>query len=313
MQLHPNAKLTPASRRLLVRRVREEKRSVTEAAAAAGVSRPTAHKWLHRFDSEGESGLEDRSSRPRSIPIQVSKRLVRRIEQLRRRRRTAQEISLETGIPASTVSKHLKAQGLGRIWRMDEELRPPQRYELPHPGDLLHIDAKRFVKIDGVGHAIHGNRRKKARGIGWEVAFVCVDDHTRLAYAEILPSENAKYATAFLRRALRWYESLGIRCKRILSDNAKCYGSNAFTALCEEKDIRQSFTRPYTPKTNGKAERFIQTLKRRWAYRHTYRTSAIRAASLPAWVKHYNHKRPHRSLGKKTPMRRLRESRQQRV
>ena len=310
MQLHPNAKLTPASRRLLVRRVREEKRSVTEAAAAAGVSRPTAYKWLHRFDSEGESGLEDRSSRPLSTPIRTPKRLLRRIEQLRRRRRTAQEISLDTGIPASTVSRHLKHQGLGRIWRMEEELHPPERYELPHPGDLLHIDAKHFVRIDGVGHAIHGNRRKKARGIGSEVAFVCVDDHTRLAYAEILPSENAKYATAFLRRALRWYESLGIRCNRILSDNAKCYSSNAFTALCDEKTIRQSFTRPYTPKTNGKAERFIQTLKRRWAYRYPYRTSAHRAASLRPWVKHYNHQRPHRSLGKKTPMARLRESRQ---
>lgn len=140
---------------------------------------------------------------------------------------------------------------------------------------------------------------------------MCVDDHTRLAYAEVLPAENARCATAFLRRALRWFERLGIRCQRLLTDNAQCYGSRAFTALCRERGIRQAFTRPYTPRTNGKAERFIQTLKRRWAYRHAYRTSAIRAASLRPWVTHYNHKRPHRALGKKPPMARLRAARQQ--
>jgi transposase InsO family protein len=143
------------------------------------------------------------------------------------------------------------------------------------------------------------------------VVFVCVDDHTRLAYAEVFPSENAEYATQFLRRALRWFESLGIRCRRVLSDNAKCYSSRAFTALCESKTIRQSFTRPYTPQTIGKADRFIQTMKRRWAYRYVFRTSAIRADSLRPWVKHYNHQRPHREIGKKPPMARLRKARQQ--
>ena len=313
MRLHPNAKLTPSQRKLLVRRIRKENWAVTEAAEAAGVSRHTAHKWLRRFDSEGPAGLEDRSSHPHRIARRTPPRALQRIERLRRKKRTAWEISEETGIPASTVSRQLQGMGLGRIWRVEEAEAPAQRYELPNPGGLFHIDAKRLVKIGCVGHAIHGDRRRGKRGIGWEVAFVCVDDHTRLAYAEILPSENAKYATAFLRRALRWYESLGIRCKRILSDNAKCYGSNAFTDLCDEKSIRQTFTRPYTPKTNGKAERFIQTLKRRWAYRYPYRTSALRAASLRPWVKHYNHQRPHRSLGKRSPMARLRESRQQRV
>ncbi len=150
--------------------------------------------------------------------------------------------------------------------------------------------------------------------MGWEVVFVCVDDHTRLAYAEVLPKESAKYAVPFFRRALRWFERLGIRCRRLLTDNAKCYvESQAFRALCAEKGVRQSFTRPYTPKTNGKAERFIQTLKRRWAYRYTFRTSAIRAASLRPWVQHYNHSRPHRSLGKKPPMARLRQARKQRA
>jgi hypothetical protein len=236
------------------------------------------------------------------------------MEQLRRRRKTAWEISLETGCPTSTVSKHLKDLGLGRIWRLEEELDPPRRYEHPVPGGMFHVDAKKFARIEGIGHAIHGDRSRQRRGVGWEVVFVCVDDHTRLAYAEVLPSESGKYATVFFRRALRWFESLGIHCQRVLTDNAKCYAeSRVFQALCQEHGIRQCFTRPYTPRTNGKAESFIQTLKRRWAYRQAFRTSAIRAASLRPWVNHYNHQRPHRALGKKTPMARLREAREQRV
>jgi transposase InsO family protein len=233
--------------------------------------------------------------------------------QLRRRRKAGWEIAQELDMAVATVSKHLKAEGLGRIWRLEESLDPPKRYEHADPGELLNIDAKRFARIHGVGHRIHGDRSRKHRGAGYEVVFVCVDDHTRLAYAEVLPSENAKYATAFFRRALKWFRSLGIRCRRVLSDNHKCYGSNDFTALCQAEGVRQSFTRPYTPKTNGKAERFIQTMKRRWAYRYVFRTSAMRAASLRPWVTHYNHRRPHRSLGKKTPMDRLRETRQQRA
>ena len=235
------------------------------------------------------------------------------MEKLRRRRRAAWEIALELDVPVSTVSKQLKDLGLGRLWRLEEAADPPRRYEHPIPGGLFHIDAKKLARIDGVGHRIHGDRSRRKRGVGWEVVFVCVDDHTRLAYAEVQPSENTRYATAFFRRALRWFASLGIECHRVLSDNARCYASRAFTALCEERSIRQSFTRPYTPKTNGKAERFIQTLKRRWAYRYVYRTSAIRAASLRPWVTHYNHQRPHRELGKRPPIARLREARAQRA
>ncbi len=312
MRLHPNAKLTPWARNRLVRRVRTQRWSVSAAAREAGVSRPTAYKWLKRFDFEGEKGLVDRSSRPRRIPRRTPRSAVRRMEQLRRRRKAAWEIALQIGVPVSTVSRHLKRQGLGRIWRLDEELDPPRRYEHAAPGDLFHIDAKRFARIEAVGHAIHGDRSRKKRGVGWEVVFVCVDDHTRLAYAEVFPSENAKYAVTFFRRALRWFETLGIRCRRLLTDNAKCYKeAKAFLDLCADEGIAQSFTRPYTPRTNGKAERFIQTLKRRWAYRYTFRTSAIRAASLPAWIKQYNHHRPHRGLGKKTPMARLRHARKQ--
>jgi transposase len=314
VRLHPNAKLTPATRRLLVRRVREQNWTVTAAGEAAGVSRHTAHKWLRRYAEEGREGLQDRSSRPRRSPRQTPRRVIGRIEQLRRRRKAGWEISLETGLPVSAVSRHLKALGLGRIWRLVEELDPPRRYEHAAPGGMFHVDAKKFARIEGIGHAIHGDRSRKRRGVGWEVVFVCVDDHTRLAYAEVLPSESGKYATAFFGRALRWFEGLGVRCQRVLTDNAKCYAeARAFQVLCAEHGIRQCFTRPYTPRTNGKAERFIQTMKRRWAYRQTFRTSALRAASLRPWVQHYNHQRPHRALGKKTPIARLREAREQRV
>ena len=311
VRLHPNAKLTPMARRLLVDRVEKLGWAVSRAARAAGVSRQTAYKWLNRFKEAGESGLRDRSSRPHTIPFRTPRKLIRRMEQLRRRKKAGWEISQELRVPISTVSKHLKDLGLGRIWRIEESLDPPNRYEHQVPGELFHIDAKRFARIGVIGHRIHGDRSRRKRGLGYEVVFVCVDDCTRLAYAEIQPSENAQYATAFFRRALRWFASLGIDCQRVLTDNARCYESNAFTAFCREQGIRQSFTRPYTPKTNGKAERFIQTLKRRWAYRYVFRTSAIRAASLRPWVTHYNHQRPHRALGKKTPMARLREARQQ--
>jgi transposase InsO family protein len=309
VHLHANAKLTPALRRLLVHRVRELGWPVTEAAAQAGVSRSTAYKWLSRFDVEGASGLADRSCRPHRLRTRTPRRVVQRMLQQRRRRKAAWEIALETGVPVSTVSRHLKAEGLGRLWRIEEALHPPQRYEHASAGSLLHVDAKRFGRIEGVGHAIHGDRRRRSRGVGWEVVFVCVDDFTRLAYAEVHPAESAAYATRFLRRALRWFESLGVRSQRIMTDNAKCYASREFTELCEEKNLRQLFTRPYTPRTNGKAERFIQTLKRRWAYRHAYRTSAIRAASLAPWVTHYNHYRPHRAIGRIPPIARLRAAR----
>jgi transposase InsO family protein len=310
VHLHANAKLTPSARRLLVRRVRRLGWRVTEAAEAAGVSRQTAYKWLARYDAEGDPGLEDRSCRPHRLRTATPRRLVERMVKLRRRKQAAWEIAAELEVPVSTVSRHLKAEGLGRLWRIEEAEHPPQRYEHGYAGSLFHVDAKRFARIDGIGHAIHGDRRRQARGVGWEVVFVCVDDYSRLAYAEVHPSENAVCATKFFRRALRWFEGLGVRCKRLLTDNAKCYASKAFAAMCEAEGVSQHFTRPYTPRTNGKAERFIQTLKRRWAYRTAFRTSAHRAASLRPWVTHYNHRRPHRALGKIPPIARLRATRQ---
>ncbi len=312
MRLHPNAKLTPALRRLLVQRVRDQRWTVRAAAEAAGVSRRTAHKWLQRFDSEGPPGLEDRSSRPRRSPCRTPASLVRRVARLRRRRLTAWEIAARIPMAPSTVSKVLRSLGLGRLWRVEHAEAPPRRYEHPQPGALLHLDAKKLARIRRVGHRIHGDRRHRARGVGWEVAFVAVDDHTRLAYAEVHPNENAACAVAFLRRALRWYERLGVQVERVLTDNAKAYSGTAFGAFCTERGIRQSFTRPYTPRTNGKAERFIQTLTRRWAYARPYRTSAYRTAALRPWLTDYNHRRPHRALGMRPPIARLREAREQR-
>ncbi len=200
-------------------------------------------------------------------------------------------------------------RGLARLWRVDEQAAPPRRYEHAEPGGLIHVDAKKLGKIGRIGHRIHGDRTRRTRGLGWETVFVAVDDHTRLAYAEVLRSEDASCATAFLRRALKRFEALGIRVRRVMTDNVRCYGSRIFRALCQEQHVRQCFTRPYTPRTNGKAERFIQTLLRRWAYRRPYRTSALRTAALRPWIKHYNHQRPHRSLGMIPPIQRLRAAR----
>jgi transposase InsO family protein len=310
---HRNARLTPSGRRLLVRRVREFGWTVGRAAEAAGVSRRTGTKWLARWNAEGPSGLEDRSSRPRRLRRPTGERVARQIERLRRHRRTASEIAAELALAPSTVSKVLRTRGLGRLWRVDQLVHPPQRYEHAQPGDLLHIDAKKLARIDGVGHRIHGDRRRRRRGVGWEVVFVCVDDHSRWAYAEVLPAENAVSAAAFLRRALARFAALGVRCRRVLSDNAKAYGSRAFQAVCRDHGLRHLTTRPYTPRTNGKAERFIQTLTRRWAHRWPYRTSALRAEALRPWLYAYNHQRPHRALGMKPPIARLRAAREQRV
>lgn len=309
MRLHPNAKTTPAGRRLLIRRILEQGWTVERAAEAAGISKRTAYKWLARFRKEGRQGLEDRSSRPHRSPRKTTTKRVQRIERLRRRRQTGVEIAQELGLSSATVARVLKQRGLARLWRVDEQEAPPRRYEHATPGSLVHVDAKKLGKIGQVGHRIHGERRRRSRGVGWETVFVAVDDHTRLAYAEVLRNEDATCATAFLRRALKRFESLGIRVRRVMTDNAKCYGSKLFRALCRERQVGQCFTRPYTPRTNGKAERFIQTLLRRWAYRRPYRTSAYRTAALRPWLKHYNHQRPHRALGMVPPMARLRAAR----
>ena len=309
MNLHPNAKTTPNGRQLLVRRVLEQGWAVAKAAQAAGISTRTAFKWLARYRVDGVAGLQDRSSRPHRSPRQTTAKLVSRIEQLRRRRHTGIEIAREVELGTSTVARILKRLGLARLWRVEEQAAPPRRYEHTKPGTLVHVDAKQLGRIGQIGHRIHGDYRRRSRGVGWETVFVCVDDHTRLAYAEVLQAEDSACAVAFFRRALKRFEALGIQVRRVMTDNAKCYGSKAFTALCRQRSVKQCFTRPYTPRTNGKAERFIQTLQRRWAYRRPYRTSALRTAALRPWITHYNHHRPHRSLGMIPPIQRLRAAR----
>ncbi len=312
MKLHGNARMTPYSRELMVRRVLEQGNPAKDTAEAAGVSVRTLYKWLRRYRQHGVEGLRDRSSRPHRCPRQTSARLVEKIEILRRRRMTAWEISESLKVPRSTVSLWLKRQAMSRLKDL-EPVEPVRRYERKKEGELLHMDTKKLARIVKPGHRIHGNRAGQVRGAGWEYVHVCVDDHTRLAYAEVLEAENQHTTTAFLLRAVAWFNKRGIQVERMMTDNGPGYVSKRFNRACAALGLRHLYTRPYTPKTNGKAERFIQTMKRRWAYRRCYPTSAVRTKALRPWITDYNHRRPHAALGRKPPMERLRQSREQRA
>lgn len=314
MKLHGNARTCPKSRRLLVERL-EGEWSLTQAAEAAGVSERTAAKWLARWRAEGEVGLLDRSSAPKARPTQLPGDRVKAIEALRRLRMTAAEIAECLGLALSTVSRWLSRIGLGRLSRL-EPPEPPNRYERKRPGELIHVDIKKLGRIHGVGHRITGSRASQKRvrrhgrrvgALGWEFVHVCVDDATRLAYVEVLPDEKGSTAAGFLRRAVRWFTSMGIAVERVMSDNGACYRSGLHATACKELGLRHLFTQPYRPRTNGKAERFIQTLTNRWAYGAIYGNSAERTAALPGWLDHYNFRRRHGSLGHKAPATRLAE------
>jgi transposase InsO family protein len=316
MKLHGNARTCPKSRKLLVERVLSRGWSVTAAAEAAGVSERTVYRWLRRWREEGERGLLDRCSAPHSIPHRTPPGRVEAIEKLRRLFMTAAEIAELLGMALSTVSAVLKRVGLGKRSRLTPP-EPPNRYERKRPGELVHLDVKKLGRIAGAGHRMTGSRKsqKKERranrrvgALGWEFVHVAVDDATRLAYAEVLPDERGETAAAFLRRAVAWFASFGIAVERILSDNGACYRSAAHALACRQLDItRHLFTRPYRPRTNGKAERFIQTLVNRWAYGAIYGNSAERTAALPGWLTHYNFTRRHGSLSHKPPGARLRQ------
>jgi transposase InsO family protein len=313
MKLHGNARTCPKSRKLLVERVESGARSLAAAAEAAGVSERTAYRWLKRWREEGERGLLDRSSAPHSIPHRTPAGRVAAIATLRRLFMTAAEIAEVLGMALSTVSAVLKRIGLGRRSRLTPP-EPPNRYERKRPGELVHLDIKKLGRILSVGHRIYGSRKsqkkvgpKRLGAAGWEFVHVAVDDATRLAYAELLPDERGQTAAGFLRRAVSWFESFGIRVQRTLSDNGACYRSGVHALACRQLGIRHHFTRPYRPRTNGKAERFIQTLVNRWAYGAIYGSSAERAAALPGWLTHYNFTRRHGSLSHKPPVSRLRE------
>ena len=315
MKLHANARTCPKSRKLLVRRIEEEGWSLMAAAEAAGISERTAAKWLARWRAEGEAGLRDRSSAPRRRPTQLPADRVRAIEALRRLRMTAAEIAEVLEMALSTVSRWLKRIGLGKRSRLAPP-EPPNRYERKRPGELIHVDVKKLARISrkGAGHRVTGHRAsqfkvgpKRLGATGWEFVHVCVDDATRLAYVEVLADEKGPTAAGFLRRAAEWFKDMGITVERVLSDNGACYRSKAHAEACRELGMRHLFTQPYRPRTNGKAERFIQTLTNRWAYGAIDGSSIERTAALPGWLTHYNFRRRHGSLGHKAPAARLAE------
>ncbi|HEY7548968.1 MAG TPA: IS481 family transposase [Hyphomicrobiaceae bacterium] len=320
MKVHANAPLGPKGRLTMVVRVVEQGWSVTQAAAAAGVSARTCSKWIKRYLAEGPAGLLDRSSAPDSIPHRTPDELVEVIVLLRKLRMTGAEIAFCLGMALSTVSAVLLRVGLGKRSRL-EPPEPPNRYERRHPGELLHVDVKKLARIPqwGAGHRIHANRRlqrgprkrdaagRDRRQVGWEYVHVCVDDTTRLAYAEVLGDEKATTAVGFLQRAVAFYASHGITVHAVMSDNGACYRSTIHAFACRALGIRHLRTRPYRPRTNGKAERFIRTLLAGWAYGAIYASSRERTRALDGWLWTYNHRRPHGSLGHKPPITRLQE------
>lgn len=305
MELHKNARMTPMGRGLLVHRILGGM-PVTRAAEAAGVSRRTAFKWKKRFTEAGEAALVDRSSRPHRMPRQAHPDRVEEVIRLRRRRQTGPQIAARVGLSAATVARILVRHGLSRLQNLEPK-EPILRYQKDHPGQLIHVDIKKLGRIGCVGHRITGNRRNNSRGIGWEFLHVAIDDASRAAYAEVLPNERSPSSVAFLRRTVAWFHNRGIRVQAVMSDNGSCYVSHRFQAACRKLQLRHLRTRPYRPRTNGKAERFIQTLLREWAYQRPYATSFQRTQRLPRYLNHYNLRRPHASLNRRTPTQRLRE------
>jgi transposase InsO family protein len=305
MNLHANARTTPVTRLLLCQRVLNEGWRVADAAEGLGISRATAYKWLWRFEEEGEDGLSDRSSAPHRVWNRTPARRVKRIERLRRKKLIASAIAEEVEMAISTIGGILRRLGLGRLSALEPK-EPVVRYEWPHPGDMIHLDVKKLGRFHQPGKRVLASRTTKNPGAGWEFVHVCVDDHTRLAYAEILPDERKETATGFLERAVAWLKKRGIEVERVMTDNGSAYCSKLFKAACEALGTRHVRTRPYRPQTNGKAERFIQTMIRKWAYARLYRSDRTRAKALGPWLEYYNRVKPHGSLGGKTPYHRLR-------
>src|SRR5207302_4619448 len=306
MDVHKNARLTPAGREIMVRRVVEGGQTPKALSAAVGVCPRTVQKWVKRFRAEGLAGLRDRSSRPRHLRRPTPSETVARIEALRRQRWTGAQIARDTGVSTATVSRILRRLGLNRL-RSLEPAEPVRRYQREHPGELLHIDIKKLGRFDRIGHRITGDRtgQSNSRGIGWEFVHVCIDDASRIAFSQVMPDEKKPSAIAFLKAALAYYHSLGITVARVMTDNGSCYRSFDFRDICRDLGLKHIRTRPYTPKTNGKAERFIQTALREWAYAQAYLTSQRRAEELPFWLHRYNWHRPHGGIKSQTPISRL--------
>jgi transposase InsO family protein len=298
---HKNARTTPLGREEMIRRIVEDRLPVAEVAAGFGVSERTARKWLSRWRAEGPAGLENRSSRPRTVANRLADAAIALIERLRRAYRlTAEAIAGKLMLARSTVAGWLKRRGIGRLKNLVKP-EPVRRYQRERPGELIHLDIKKLARFDRVGHRITGNRRGGSEGVGYDFFHVAIDDATRLAYVEVLPDERQSSTTGFLIRALRWFKERGIAVERVMTDNGSGYVAKLFARVLRLLRIRHIRTRPYTPKTNGKAERFIQTLMREWAYANPFPSSQIRAADLQRWINWYNHHRPHVSLGRRSP------------
>ena len=306
MNIHKNARLTPVRREEMAVSVIAGQLSRAEAGRVFGVSAKIVARWTGRFRAEGREGMQDRSSRPKAIPTQTAEALAGRIITLRRQRLCGRHIAMQTGVSPATVSRMLRRAGLSRL----KDLAPPEpvvRYEYREPGGLIHLDIKKLGRFERVGHRITGDRtgQSNARGVGWEYVHVCIDDASRIAVTGIFPDEKAVSAIAALQAAVAYYQGLGVKVTRVMTDNGSCYKAKTFAAACKALTLKHIRTKPYTPKTNGKAERFIQTALREWARARAYSTSDQRRAHLPEWTHMYNWHRPHGSLNSKPPISRL--------
>jgi transposase InsO family protein len=309
MNIHKNARLTPQGRYLLVQRVDELGWRMVEAAKAAGLSQRQGYRWLARYRGGGAAGLGDRSSAPGCCKHRIAAERITEITGLRRQRLSGPAIARQLGMPVSTVGAILRRLGLGKLAAL--EAPPPiVRYERQRPGELIHLDSKKLGRIAGVGHRFTGRVTgavNRHHGIGWEALHVCIDDATRLGYSEILPDERKETVVGFLERALGWLARQGVSVERVMTDNGSAYRSRKFGAALTAAGLKHKRTRPYTPRTNGKAERFIQTSLREWAYAQPYATSQERSAALTTWLDRYNTARPHSALGDRPPAARLRQ------
>jgi transposase InsO family protein len=305
MDTHKNARLTPRGREAMVRAVVDGGLSRAAAARQFNTTPKTVAKWVDRFRAEGVDGLRDRSSRPLSSPSQTAPAKCAEVEALRRQRHTGKQIAAELRLAPATVSRILRRLGLNRLCSL-EPAAPIRRYERERPGELIHIDIKKLGRFERPGHRITGDRQSYRNvHAGWEFVHIAIDDHSRVGFGKVMADEKARSAIAFLKAAVAYYASLGVKVERVMTDNGSCYKSHAFRRACKRLKLRHIRTKPYTPKTNGKAERFIQSSLREWAYARAYDHSQQRREHLPIWLHRYNWHRPHAGIGDKTPISRL--------
>ena len=307
MDTHKNARLTAKGREQMVHCVVGSGLSCAATARKYNTTPKTVTKWVQRFRAEGVDGLRDRSSRPLSSDSQTPQATCDAVEALRRQRYTGKQIAHELGISPATVSRILRRRGLNKLSAL-EPAEPVRRYEREKAGELIHLDIKKLGRIGSVGHRITGRQSgvlNRHHGIGWEFVHVCIDDASRVAFVQVMADQRKESAVAFLQAAVAYYAKLGVRIERVMTDNGSCYRSKTFRAACTRLGLRQIFTKPYTPKTNGKAERFIQTALREWAYARAYQNSDQRSAELVTWLHRYNWHRPHASLKANAPISRL--------